>query len=103
MDSYVVACLNANVPGESSSQLWRDLAKFAFALSDEEAHPATPQLVNRVLERAAAQVEGLSSEQEWQSAARYFQAENFHAFEVPACEYARRRKATPKPASDVPK
>ena len=85
---YVDACLAGNVPGESDSQLWRDLATFAFALSEDDAAPATPELTQRVLDRAKAQVPGLDTERAWQSAGRYFQAENFHSLEVPACERA---------------
>jgi hypothetical protein len=85
---YVQACLQAEVATEANSQLWNDLSKFAFALSDEDASPATPEQTQRVLDQAERQVPALNSEAAWQSAGRYFQTENFHSFEVPACQRA---------------
>jgi hypothetical protein len=89
-ERYVDACLDTNVEGENSSRLWRDLAKFAFALPDEDTEP---ERAESVLDRAAQSVAGLDSEAAWASAGRYFQAENFHAFERPACARAWKLKA----------
>jgi hypothetical protein len=61
------------------------LAKFAFALPDAAT---VPERAESVLDRAARSIAGLNSEAAWSSAGRYFQAENFHAFERPACARA---------------
>jgi hypothetical protein len=89
-------CLTVSVDDENTSKLWTDLAKFAFALADEDT---TPERAEIMLDRAAHAVQGLDSEAAWSSAGRYFQAENFHAFERPACARAYRLRAagTPSP------
>jgi hypothetical protein len=86
-ERYVDACLedSASIEGENQSQLWDDLAKFAFALPDDETGPDSAEAV---LDRAATRMAGLDSEAGWASAGRYFQAENFHSFERPACARA---------------
>lgn len=84
-ERYVDDCLNKTVEGEGTSQLWRDLSKFAFALPPEDTEP---ERAEAVLGRAAESITGLDSEAGWASAGRYFQAENFHAFERPCCARA---------------
>ena len=91
--SYVEACLSVGVPGEENSELGRALPKFAFALSEADSAPATPLLKERILDRASIEVPALNSEQAWQSAGRYFQAADFHSFEIPACKRAWARRA----------
>ena len=84
-ERYVDACLDKVVEGEGASQLWKDLSKFAFALPEEDT---APDRAEPGLDRAATSIAGLDSEAGWASAGRYFQAENFHSFERPACARA---------------
>lgn len=77
-------------PDESDSKLWEDLATWAFS-QDPEIPPSdeiTPTEVGRLLDDAATRVRGLKTAASWGSAARYFQAENFHGLEVPAAQRA---------------
>lgn len=80
-------------PQESSSQLWNDLGEWAF--DDDREIPAAGDMTRaeaeRLLDDAAAHVPGLTGPDAWRSAARYFESENFHGLEGPACERASRR------------
>lgn len=89
-ERYIDACLDKVVEGESTSQLWKDLSKFAFALPEADTEPDRAE---PVLDRAAKSIPGLDSEAGWASAGRGFQAANFHSFERPACARAWKLRA----------
>ncbi|MES2642883.1 MAG: hypothetical protein V4850_25590 [Myxococcota bacterium] len=87
------ACLDDDGSrGESGSPLWRDLANWAFAQVPEipSSDVITHAQAEALLDAAAREVSGLETPEQWRSAARYFQAENFHGLEVPACRRAKR-------------
>jgi hypothetical protein len=75
-------------PKESESRLWRDLATWAFSRDPEIPADIPRKLVAQLLDDAAAQVKELKTATAWASAARYFQAENFHDLEGPAAARA---------------
>jgi hypothetical protein len=81
-------------PGED--ERWRDLRADlgTWAFADGRHIPAsdeiTPEEAERLLDDAAAHVTGLEGPAAWSAAARYFQAENFHGLEGPACRRASR-------------
>ena len=90
-EEAIVAILDGEGPNsEPESKLWKDLAEWAF--SQEPEIPSSDEMTaadaRRLLDEAAAEVEGLKTAEEWRSAARYFQAENFHGLERPACARA---------------
>lgn len=78
-DAPAPLCLDIHVQGENGSALWHDLSVWAFAQSPE-------------IDDAAKKVAGLETPAQWRSAGRYFQAENFHGLERPACDRADRRE-----------
>lgn len=71
-------------PKESESRLWRELADWAFAQKPEIPPDIPKKPIVRLLDDAAKRVKGLNTVAGWSSAARYFQAENFHDLEGPA-------------------
>jgi hypothetical protein len=86
MDDEVAAILDANVDGEETTQLWTDLAKWAFAQPDiPSSDEMRLAIAKALLDKATAEVDGLQTAEQWASAARYFQAENFHGLTRPAC------------------
>ena len=86
---------------ESSSKLWNDLATWAFAQIPEIPIDLTPAAAEVLLDSAARKVKALRTATAWKSAARYFEAENFHALTGPACMRAKRleRKPTTRKAT----
>lgn len=99
-DEEIAAMLDDDGPvDESDSKLWADLAKWAFAEGRDipASGDMTTAQAERLLDDAAATVSGLETAEEWQSAGRYFQAENFHGLERPACAraLALRKRHTP--------
>ncbi|HEY1557280.1 MAG TPA: hypothetical protein VGF94_20730 [Kofleriaceae bacterium] len=87
-------------PDEPESRLWRDLAKWVFACPRELVDGVSKRAADHALEDAARRVKGLTTAAAWGSAARYFQAENFHDLEGPA---AARAVASAKRAARAPK
>jgi hypothetical protein len=90
-EEEIVAILDGEGPNdEPESKLWADLYTWAFSQDPEipSSDEMTAAEAQRLLDKAAAEVEGLKTAEEWRSAARYFQAENFHGLERPACARA---------------
>jgi hypothetical protein len=87
-------CSEANATeAETSSPLWEALGEWAFADEQEDipsASEMTAAEAERLLDDAAAHVPGLAGPEAWRSAARYFDAENFHGLTMPACRRADR-------------
>jgi hypothetical protein len=100
-DDEINAILDSAGPtNEPDSKLWADLAKWGFA--DGRDIPPSDEMTDAqaeaLLDEAAATVSGLTTAEDWKSAGRYFQAENFHGLERPACTraiaLAKRQKET---------
>lgn len=70
--------------GEADSELWRDLAAWAFSRPDLYPSDPTEDQLESLLDEAARTIPSLSTPSAWRSAARYFEAENFHSLEAPA-------------------
>ena len=70
--------------GEADSELWRDLAAWAFSRPDLYPSDPTEEQLESLLDEAARTIPSLSTPAAWRSAARYFEAENFHSLEAPA-------------------
>jgi hypothetical protein len=88
----LAACLSTGAsPDEWKSALWTALADWAWSYDPDDipdAESMTADQAAELLDDARRQVPGLDSADGWRSAARYFQAENFHGFVVPCCERA---------------
>jgi hypothetical protein len=101
IDAYINRCLDygseAAAETETQSTLWRDLAAWAFAQDPEIPAEMKAAAAEALLDKAAREVKGLRTVASWKSAARYFNAENFHALTDPACLRARRLEKTAKP------
>ena len=91
---YIQQCLDYGsaeaAEKEAGSKLWADLAKWAFAQEPEIPRELTAAAADKLLAKASREVKGLRTAAAWKSAARYFEAENFHALTVPACLRAKR-------------
>jgi hypothetical protein len=105
VNAYIDRCLDYTSPEaaekEARSQLWADLAKWAFAQEPEIPRDLSTAAADALLAKASREVKGLRSVAAWQSAARYFEAENFHALTVPACLHARRLETQAKPKAKM--
>ena len=101
IDAYINGCLDYGsekaAETESKSKLWADLAAWAFAQDPEIPVEPKPAAAEALLDKAAREVKGLRTVASWKSAARYFNAENFHALTDPACLRARRLEKQAKP------
>lgn len=75
---------DADDDDESGSDLWRDLAEWAFSRPDLCPPDPTDAQLELLLDEAGQKVPGLITPAAWQSAARYFEAENLHSLEGPA-------------------
>ena len=98
--AYITRCLDygseADAEKESESKLWADLATWAFSQDPEIPDEMTSATAESLLDKAGREVKGLRAVAAWKSAARYFEAENFHALTGPACMRAKRLENTPK-------
>jgi len=87
-EAVVRACLNGGAEEESGSLLWRQLADWAFDHVPEIPNSrdiTKEQQASLIAELEVQFPDLLKTPDDWQSAGRYFQAENFHALERPAC------------------
>ena len=92
-------------PHEPESRLWRDLATWVFACPRAFVDGISEKAAHVALDDAAQRVNGLTTAAAWRSAARYFQAENFHDLEGPAAAraLATARRATRAPTTKSPR
>jgi len=99
-DAYFNRCMDygseAAAENESNSKLWADLATWAWAQDPEIPSDMTSAAAESLLDKAGREVKGLRTVASWKSAARYFEAENFHALTGPACMRAMRLEKEPK-------
>jgi hypothetical protein len=94
---------------EPGSKLWADLCTWAFSQDPEipSSDEMTTAEAQQLLDKAANEVEGLETAEAWRSAARYFQAENFHGLSRPACaraialDHGRARPKRPAPPLEL--
>jgi hypothetical protein len=88
----LAACLSMGAsPDEWKSALWSALSDWAWSHDPDDipdSESMTAELAKELLDDAVRRVPGLNTAAGWRSAARYFQAENFHGFVVPCCERA---------------
>ena len=87
-DAIVRILADYSDPDESESRLWRDLATWVFACPRALVDGVSEVAADKALDDAARRVKGLTTAAAWGSAARYFQAENFHDLEGPAAARA---------------
>ncbi|HEY4058635.1 MAG TPA: hypothetical protein VGM39_18610 [Kofleriaceae bacterium] len=88
----IAKILDEVISGEEDGALWRDLAAWAFEEDDDgelvrdipASDEITPAIATALLDEIGSKIAGLRTSAEWASAARYFQAENFHGLSAPA-------------------